>query len=221
MSQFNENVIKNYDENSNKEYFLEVYVEYPKKLFHSHNDFTFSCERKKLGKVKKLVCGIEDKENYAAYIRTLKQAFNHGLILKRVHRTIEFNQKAWLKPYIDMNNKLRKEAKNEFEKDFFKLMNKSVYGKTMENVRNHRDIKLVTTDEKRIKLVSEPSYRTTKHFSENLLAIEIKKTEVIMNKPIYLDVSKLDVSKTLMYEFWYGYIKIKIWKQSKTMLHGY
>ena len=221
LSQFNENVIKNYDENSNKEYFLEVYVEYPKNLFHSHNDFIFSCERKKLGKVKKLVRGIEDKENYVAYIRTLKQAFNHGLILKRVHRTIEFNQKAWLKPYIDMNNKLRKEAKNEFEKDFFKLMNKSVYGKTMENVRNHRDIKLVTTDEKRIKLVSEPSYRTTKHFSENLLAIEIKKTEAIMNKPIYLGMSKLDVSKTLMHEFWYGYIKIKIWKQSKTMLHGY
>ena len=113
----------------------------------------------------------------------------------------------WL--YIDMNTKLRKEAKNEFEKDFFKLMNNSVFGKTMENVRKHRDIKLVTTDEKRNKLVSEPNYQTTKQFSENLLAIEMKKTKVKMNKPVYLGMSILDISKTLMSEFWYDYIKPK------------
>ena len=126
-----------------------------------------------------------------------------------IHRVIQFNQEAWLKPYIDMNTKLRKEAKNEFEKDFFKLMNNSVFGKTMENVRKHRDIKLVTTDEKRNKLVSEPNYHTTKQFSENLLAIEMKKTKVKMNKPVYLGMSILDISKTLMYEFWYDYIKPK------------
>ena len=85
-----------------------------------------------------------------------------------------------------MNTKLRKEAKNEFEKDFFKLMNNAVFGKTMENVRNHRDIKLVTTEKRRIELVSKPNYHTTKHFSENLLAIEMKKTKVTMNKPIYI-----------------------------------
>ena len=105
-----------------------------------------------------------------------------------------------------MNTELRKNAKNEFEKDFFKLMNNSVFGKTMENVRKHRDIKLVTTDEKRNKLVSEPNYHTTKRFSENLLAIEMKKTKVKMNKPIYLGMSILDISKTLMYEFWYDYV---------------
>ena len=108
-----------------------------------------------------------------------------------------------------MNTKLRKEAKNNFEKDFFKLMNNSVFGKTMENVRKHRDIKLVTTDEKRNKLVSEPNYHTTKRFSENLLAIEMKKTKVKMNKPVYLGMSILDISKTLMYEFWYDYLKPK------------
>ena len=108
-----------------------------------------------------------------------------------------------------MNTKLRKEAKNEFEKDFFKLMNNSVFGKTMENVRKHRDIKLVTTDEKRNKLVSEPNYHTTKHFSENLLAIEMKKTKVKLNQPVYLGMSILDISKMLMYEFWYDYIKPK------------
>ena len=108
-----------------------------------------------------------------------------------------------------MNTKLRKEAKNEFEKDFFKLMNNSVFGKTMENVRKHRDIKLVTTDVKRNKLVSEPNYHTTKRLSENLLAIEMKKTKVKMNKPVYLGMSILDISKTLMYKFWYDYIKPK------------
>ena len=108
-----------------------------------------------------------------------------------------------------MNIKLRKEAKNGFEKNFFKLMNNSVFGKTMENVRKHRDIKLVTTDEKRNKLVSEPNYHTTKRFSENLLAIEMKKTKVKMNKPVYLGMSILDISKTLMYKFWYDYIKPK------------
>ena len=116
--------------------------------------------------IQKSICSTEDKEKYVAHIRTLKQALNHGLIIKRVHRVIQFNQKAWLKPNINMNTKLRKEAKNEFEKDFFKLMNNSVFGKTMENVRNHRDIKLVTTDEKRNKLVSEPNHHTTKYFSE-------------------------------------------------------
>ena len=108
-----------------------------------------------------------------------------------------------------MNTTLKKEAKNDFEKDFFKLMNSSIFGKTMENVRKHRDIKLVTTDVKRNKLVSEPNYHTTKRFSENLLAIEMKKIKVKMNKPIYLGMSILDISKTLMYRFWYDYLKSK------------
>ena len=120
---------------------------------------------------------------------------------------IQLDQKSWLKSYINMNTKLRKEAKIEFEKDFFKVMNSSVFGKTMENVRNHRDTKLVTTEETRSKLVSESNYHTTKHFAENLLAMEIKKTTVIMNKPVYLGMSILDISKMLMYEFWYDYIK--------------
>ena len=155
-------------------------MEYPKKLFNLHKDLPFLperrelfvlhedlsslLERKKIEKVKKLVCNIEDKEKYVIHIRALKQALNHGLKLEKVHRAIQFNQKAWLKPYIDMNTKLRKEAKNEFEKDFFKLMNNSVFGKTMENVRNHRDIKLVTSDKRRKRLVSEPNYHAHKKF---------------------------------------------------------
>ena len=105
-----------------------------------------------------------------------------------------------------MNTELRKQSKNYFEKDF-KLMNNSVFGKTMENVRKHRDIKLVTTDKRRNQLVSEPNYHTTKSFSENLLAIEMKKTKVKMIKPVYLDLPILEISKTLMYQFWYDYMK--------------
>ena len=105
----------------------------------------------------------------------LKQALNHGLVLRKVYRVIQFNQDDWLKPYIDIDTKLRKETKNDFEKDFFKLMNNSVFGKTMENVRKHRDIKLLITDEKRNKLALEPNYHTKKRFSQNLLAIKIKK----------------------------------------------
>ena len=100
-------------------------------------------------------------------------------------------------------------VKAEFEKDFFKLMNNSVFGKTMENVRKDRNIKLVTTEEKRIKLVSEPNYHTTKHFSDNLIMIEMKKTKVKMSKPVYLGMSILDISKTLMCEFWYNYLEPK------------
>ena len=108
-----------------------------------------------------------------------------------------------------MNTELRKKAKNDFEKDFFKLMNNAVFGKTMENLRKHRDIKLVTTDKRRNQLVSEPNYHTTKWFSEKLLTIEMKKTKLKMNKPIYLGLSILEISKTLMYEFWYDYMKPK------------
>ena len=114
-----------------------------------------------------------------------------------------------------MNTKLRTEGKNEFEKDFFKLINNSVFGKTMENMSNHRDIKLVTINERRNKLVSEPNYHTSKQFSENLLAIEMKKTKVKMNKPVYLGQAIFDISKTLMNEFWYDYIKPKYQGKAK------
>ena len=108
-----------------------------------------------------------------------------------------------------MNTKLRKEAKNDFEKGLFKLMNNSVFGKTMENIRNHKDIKLVTTDKKRNKLVSEPNYHTINLIPEDLSIIEMKKTKIKMNKPIYLGLSVLEISKILMYEFWYDYMKPK------------
>ena len=182
LSRFNEDFKKGYNENSDKGYFLEVDIEYPKQLWSSHKDLPFLPERKKLEKVEKLVCSIEDKEKYVMHIRALKEALNNRLKSKEVHRVITFNQEAWLKPYIDMNTKLRKEATNYFEKDFFKLMNNSMFGKTMKNVRKHRDIKLVTREKRKIKLVSEPNYHTTKQFSKNLIVVEMKKAKVIRRK---------------------------------------
>ena len=178
MSKFTEEFIKNYDENSNKGYILEVDVKYLKKLHDLHSDLPFSPERMKIDKCKKLVCNLYNKKKYVVLIRSFKQALNHGLILKKVHRVIQFNQEEWLKLYIDMNTELRKKAKRDFEKDFFKLMNNAVFGKTMENVRKHRDIKLVTTDKRKNQLVTEPNCYAIKCFLENLLAIEMKKTKV-------------------------------------------
>ena len=126
-----------------------------------------------------------------------------------MHRVIEFNQEPWLKKYVDMNTELRKKASNDFEKDFFKLMNNAVFGKTMENVRKHRDIKLVKTDYKRHKLVSEPNYPTMKLISENLSIAEMKKVKVKVKKPIYLGLSISEISKIIMYKFWYDYVKKK------------
>ena len=203
----NEEFIKNYDENNDKGYILEVDVKYPKRLHKLHSDLPFLPKRMKIDKCKKLVCNLLNKKKYVVHINSLKQALNHGLKLKKIHRVIEFNQKAWLKPYIDMNTELRKVADNDFEKDFYKLMNNAVFGETMENIRKHRDIKLVTTDKKRSKFVSEPNYHTINLISEDLSIIEMKKTKVKMNKPIYLGLSILEISKILMYEFWYDYTK--------------
>ena len=205
----NEEFIRNYNENDKKGYILEVDVKYPKKLHDLHSDLPFLPERMEINKCKKLVCNLYDKKKYVVHIKSLKQALNHGLKLKKIHRIIEFNQEAWLKPYIDMNTELRKLARNDFEKDLFKLMNNSVFDKTMDNIRKHRDIKLVATDKKRSKLVSEPNYHTINLISEDLSIIEMKKTKVKMNKPIYLGLSILEISKILMYEFWYDYMKPK------------
>ena len=157
-----------------------------------------------------LVCNLYDKKDYVDHLRSLKQALDNGLKIKKIHRVLKFNQMAWLKSYIDMNTEKKMNAKNDFEKDFYKLMNNVVYGKTMENVRKHRIIKLVNNDKKkRNKLVSEPNYHTTKWFSENLLAIEMKKISVKMNKPIYLGLAILSLIKILMYDYWYNEMKPK------------
>ena len=147
--------------------------------------------------------------------------------MKKVHKVIKFNQNPELKPYIDMNTDLRKKAKNDFETNFLKLINNAVFGKTMENVRKHRAIKLVTTEERRNYLVSEPNYHTTKIFTEHLLAIEKKRRkEILLNKPWYVGFLIFELSKILIYQFWHDYVKPKYNKKAKlcymdTVLYGF
>ena len=191
--EINEKFVKSYNKNRDKGYILEVDVDYPNKLQNLHSDLPFLSEGMVINNTKKLVCNLNDKKNYIVHINVLKQALDHGLKLRKVHRVIEFDQEAWLKEYIDVNTELRKKATNDFEKDFFKLTNNAVFDKTMENVRKHRDIKLVKTDKKRNKF---------------LIFNEMRKVKVKM-KPIYLGLSILDISKITMYEFWYDYVKIK------------
>ena len=209
IERIDEEFIKEYNEISDKGYVIEADVDYPQELHDLHSDMPFLPERMVINKTKKLVCNLHNKKNYLARINVLKQALGHGLKLRKVHRVIEFEQEAWLKKYIDFNTDLQTKATNEFEKDFFKLMNNAVFGKTMENVRKHRNIKLVRTDYKRNKLVSEPNYHTMKLISENLAIIEMRKVKFKMNKPTYLGLSILELSKITMCEFWYDYVKVK------------
>ena len=135
-SKFNEEFIKSYNDVNDEEYFPEVVVQYLENLHNFHNNLHCSAERIKIEKAEKLVANLHNKTEYVIRIINLKQALNHGLVLKKVHRIIKFNGKAWLKRYIDMNLDLRKKAKNDFQKDFFKLMNDAVFGKTMKRVRS-------------------------------------------------------------------------------------
>ena len=131
------------------------------------------------------------------------------MILEKIHRVIEFEQSAWLAPYIDFNTKLRSQAKNEFEKDFFKRADNSVFGKTTENIRKHKNIKLVTNEKAYLKTVMKPNFKSRMLFGENLMGCEMGKIKVVMNKPVYFGQAILDLSKIVMYEFHYDYMKPK------------
>ena len=161
-SKFTSDFIKNDDEKSSTGYVFDVDIDYPKNLHDVYSDLPFLPQRMKINKCDKLICNLFDKNNYVVHISLLKQLLNHGLTFKKVRRVISFNQEAWMKDYIITNIEERKKADNEFKKDFYKLMCNAVFGKSMEQVRNHRDIRQVTTDKKRCLLVSEPNYRTTK-----------------------------------------------------------
>ena len=197
---------------------LEVDLTYPEELHDLHNDYPLCPERVECDKgVKKLIPNLRHKNNYVVHYKTLMQYLNLGMELKKIHRGIKFIECDFLKPYIDKNTNLRTKAKNNFEKDFFKLMNNSVFGKTMENIRNRVNVKLVNTGEQFKKLAAKPNYESRKIFNENLVSVHMKKTSLTMNKPVYLGMSILDLSKTVMFDFHYKYIKPKYGKQAKLL----
>ena len=216
-----------YSETDEKGLIFEVDLEYPKELHNLHNDYPLAPEKIKVrkdmlsdysqkiaekfnvstGLVHKLIPTLGKKEKYVLHYRNLQLYLNLGLKLTKIHRVLEFNQSPWLKPYIDFNTQKRANGKNPFEKDFFKLMNNSVFGKTMENIRKRVNVKLVTDVKKLLKWTSKPTYINSKIFNENLVALHNIKEEIKLNKPAYVGMCILDLSKILMYDFHYNYIK--------------
>ena len=197
---------------------LEVDLEYPENLHDLHNDYPFCPERVKCKNgVEKLIPNLRNKTKYVIHYKNLIQCLKAGLKLKKIHNGIKFIESEWMKPYIEMNTNLRTQAKNNFEKDFYKLMNNSVFGKTMENIRNRVNVKLVNTEEKLKKLTAKPNFKSLKIFSENLISVHMKKTSLTMNKPVYLGMCILDLSKTIMYDFHYNYIKPKYVEKAKLL----
>ena len=227
--QINNIDLAKYHENSRKGLILEVDLEYPQKLHDLHNDYPLGPEKIKVtndmladyskkiareykistGLVHKLIPTLKNKQKYVLHYRNLQLYIDLGLKITKVHRVLKFNQSPWLKQYIDFNTEKRKNAKNSFEKDFFKLMNNSVFGKTMENIRKRVDVRLVTDSKKLIKLVSKPTFVSSKIFNKNLVAVHKIKETITLNRPAYVGMCILDLSKVLMYDFHYNYIKNK------------
>ena len=166
----------------------------------------------------KLVPNLNNKKNYVIHYENLKQYERLGLKITKIHRGIKFEERPWLKEYNDLNTNLRTKAKNEFEKDFFKLINNSVFGKTMENFENRVDVRLVTKEKEVMKLSKKTNFESRTIFDENLIAVHMKRTKLVYNKPIYLGMCILDLSKTLMFEFHYDYIKNKYSDRAKLVM---
>ena len=235
--QINKIDLAKYNENSEKGLILEVDLEYPKELHDLHNDYPLAAERVCVNKdmlsdycekiatkynistglVHKLIPTLSNKEKYVLHYRNLQLYLDLGLEVNKVHRVLEFNQSPWLKQYIQFNTQKRTQAKNSFEKDFFKLMNNSVFGKTMENVRKRVDVKLITDEKKLSKMASKPTYVSSKIFNENLVAVHKIKESLTLNRPAYVGMCILDLSKTLMYDFHYNYIKEKYGDKAKLL----
>ena len=192
-----------------KGYIFEVDLEYPSELWDTHNDYSLAPERLNVIGVEKLISHFKPPQKYVIHYRNLRQCLEMGLRVTAVHRGLIFNQSPWMEPYIRKNTELRKTAANSFEKDFFKLMNNSVFGKTIENIRKRQNVLLVDDREKAAKLTTRPNSSRATIFDSNLIAVHMKRTEVYFNKPVYVGQAILDLSKILMFDFHYNYIREK------------
>ena len=224
-------------EDRKKGMILEVDLEYSTELHEFHNDYPLAAEKMKvtkemlspyckniqeqfgisIGQVAKLIPTLSSKKNYVLHYRNLQLYLSLGLKLKKVHRVLEFDQSPWLAQYINFNTQKRMNAKNAFEKDFFKLMNNSVYGKTCENLRKRVDVRLVTDQNKLSKVASKPTYVNSKIFTEDLVAVHKIKETLKLDRPAYVGMCILDLSKTLMYDFHYNYIKKRYNNKAKLL----
>ena len=214
---------------------LMVDLEYPSNIHDTHNDYPFCAEQiycepsqymqnvmqnltlPKPAPVKKLTPNLNNKKSYVIHYRNLKQAIKNGLILKKVHKVLWFKQSKWLSNYIEFNTNMRSKAENDFEKDFFKLLNNSIFGKTCENLRKRIDVRLVTSPEKLQKLVNKPNFKDARKIADNLFSVSMAKTSITFDRPVIVGFSVLELSKVLMYDFHYDVMKRKYGDRAKLL----
>jgi hypothetical protein len=212
--------IMNLEDEAEMGYIFEVDIEYPKELHDKHDTYPLAPEHldikedilspyqqelaKDLGvKVggEKLCLTLKDKTKYITHFRNLKQYLENGLKLKKVHRILKFNQSKWLEPYIKLNTELRQASKSKFEEDLFKLMNNSFFGKTCEDVRKYKEVKIVMEEKKAQRILNKPTMKQWKIYGESLAAIQLRREKVELNKPRYIGMTILNLSKLVMYEY--------------------
>ncbi|KAJ8915271.1 hypothetical protein NQ315_014779 [Exocentrus adspersus] len=215
----------NIPDNAEIGYIFDCDLEYPTYLHQLHSDLPLAPQhmtppRPSISKLKKLLLTLYPKNNYVVHYRNLKMYLKHGLRLKKINRVLRFKQSPWLKKYIDLNTTLRQQAKNDFDKNFYKLMINSVYGKLMENVRKYRDVRMTTKWEGRYgaqNYIAKPNFHSCSIFDDDMIIIEMNKLEILFNNPIYAGFCVLDISKTFLYEFHYDYILPKFQDKAKLL----
>ncbi|KAE9521294.1 hypothetical protein AGLY_018313 [Aphis glycines] len=184
----------------------EVDISYPQHLHDKHNDLPFLPQNSipQGSKVRKLMATFERKENYIVHYRNLQQAIDNGLIVEKGHRVLEFSQSDWLAKYIQLNTEMRKKARNQFEKDFFKLMNNAIFGKTMQSKRKEIKMELVSCERRLQKLINKTTFKHCTKYSDTLSSVTLENKIIKFDKPIYIGFAVLDISKTLMYDYHYN-----------------
>ena len=226
-------------DDSKKGYLVEVSLRYGDHLHNEHNCFPLAPIKRsvldeelspyakeawmklrgkaKRPKTEKLLCTLEDKDFYVVHYRVLKCYLDLGLQRKEIHSVLEFKQEAWLKPYIDFNTRKRIEAKTEFEKTFYKTLNCSCFGKLCENQRRRVDVTLTNSERKLSRLAARPTFKECRIFNESLVGVHCKRAKVLISKPVYAGQSILDLSKMLMYTYFYRYLKRKYANQCRLL----
>lgn len=197
--------------------FIKVDLEYPENLHDKFSEFVPAPDKIVVGKVEKLAPNLLPKKKYVCHIENLKLYLKLGVRLTRVHAGIKFKPRSWMRPYIDLNTNLRAKATNDADKNMYKLLNNAVFGKTCENLFERTDMRFVTTKKQALKLIAKPQFKHFTIYDETLGGVNLKPTKVKLNKPSYVGVAILDLSKTLMYDFHYNDVKARYGDRAKLL----